>query len=880
MFHLIFSVILLLNLNIQILKMMKYFNFKNLKISTKSGLSLPLGKIKIQGELQPFKNYTTKKDFSIFLKNKIASNLSVNKPLFNKIIDIPFLNQSQKPFITKKADHTKELEDFLQNYEKNIKEADGIASELLISLKSQNEGGIISSIEKLNKLPIRYAHLEEVKQEILNNIEKIPLTKPHSFLQFIQFTDKLEVENFEEYFAKIDNKIRKFIEDKKFNIEELALLIYAYSKYQVTDKSLWRLFYNQILSNGVENLKLESISQVLLAFTMIQSLSNNPNPNVNIPPLFSEEEYHTLYNKIFLALESKISSLSFLDTFRICISLTKRPVPLNQVSENVWKSLQLNFIKEINTFDLYQISQILLLFCETPYLNYEVFTAVEQEINEEYLEKIDEVIKQSKSQGQGNNSPPMNLTGLLEDLSKICFAFALSRQGTNYYWNNVIKTFLKLEDNVSNLAVENLLFVCYRLIDYLAHLQAMKGSEEPDEAMKGLMQLFKINEDKIVKEKLIENNKIDPFNAMMPFARFGNVNTKIWNPLVKNLMNTLKSQTQVNPFLLNDIIFALSNYYMNLILSRDQDTRQVKEEENYYMKNFNSIWTKIEDLIISLDEKTVEVPHVGNMIIDLSSVDLELNRAWAFLTELLKEKLNKFDVNNFVMVLMGFSKKDIKDDQLWKMFEEYTRNHINEFSLEDLRKIIISFLKHKEINKDFWQILENRFAKEDVLSKLTLEYFIDLQIPFAITGIYNEKIWNKFEEIIFRNLKIFESDKDYLMNTIYSFSRSGKGTPLLWNKFCNVVSKDLNGYDIDDLGHLSVCLKSEYVKKNKLDSILNEGFWNAFAKNVESKLHTAKLNSLNNLLRGIKENEQLNKNEKLVRRIENRIEELFREIPK
>ena len=44
----------------------------------------------------------------------------------------------------------------------------------------------------------------------------------------------------------------------------------------------------------------------------------------------------------------------------------------------------------------------------------------------------------------------------------------------------------------------------------------------------------------------------------------------------------------------------------------------------------------------------------------------------------MREKLNKFDVNNFVMVLMGFSKKDIKDEPLWKQFEEFTKNHIQE----------------------------------------------------------------------------------------------------------------------------------------------------------------------------------------------------------
>ena len=299
-------------------------------------------------------------------------------------------------------------------------------------------------------------------------------------VQFNLFIKKVieEIENFEEYFEKLDKKIRPLIQKKEFFLQDLALIIYAYSKYQITEKSLWKTFYNYINMPEIQNLKLESISQILLAFTMIQSLSNQ---NPDIGQILDDQEYIDLYNKIFKVIESKISELSFLDTFRICISMTKRPLAITSVPESIWKALQLNFIKEIATFDLYQMSQILLLFCETPYLNYDVFTAVEEEVNEEYLQKIDEVIKSAQS-GQA----PFNIVGLLEDLSKIAFAFALSRQGSSFYWNNVLKTIIKLENNLSNLALENLLFVCYRLIDYLAHIQAMKGVEQPDESMKNL----------------------------------------------------------------------------------------------------------------------------------------------------------------------------------------------------------------------------------------------------------------------------------------------------------------------------------------------------------------------------------------------------------
>lgn len=766
---------------------------------------------------------------------------------------------------------TPSFDEYMKTFERNMKESQRLSSDLLNHLKTINEEKIFLCIEELNKLGIRFNHLTEIKQFITNNINKIPLTKPSSLVNFFQFVDKLELENFEAEFAKILPTYNSMIERERFTTQELVMIIYAYSKYQIIDHNVWNLFFKQ-LDGKINTLALENITQLLLAFTMAQSLAQARNEF-----LIEEEKLQKIYKEIFTQINEKIHNLTYLDTFRICISMTKRPVNVTDIPQNVWTCLQQNFVKDINAFDIYQMSQILLLFCETPYLNFEIFKAVESELSKEYLENFEELVK----------TVQMEPTAFMEDISKICFAFALSRQGTQYFWNLALKNFIKYKSNLSLLTLENLLFVCYRLIDYLPS----EFKNNSDESMKNLFELFNIIEEKIVSERLLENNKVDPFNTMMPFARYGNTNEKIWSELTKNVMNVLSKVKAINPFLINDIIFAFSNYYTNLIIARDREeyesaSKNMNTNNNnnfkdiYYLKNFQNFWNKIEDLILSLDEKTLEVPHIANMVIDLSQIDLDMNRAWKYLTEILKGKLDKFDSGNFVLILMGYSKKDYKDPNIWKVLQSYAAIHINEFSIEELRKIVLSFLKHKELNKDFWISLQERFAHPDILNKFTLEYFIDLQIPFAISGIHNEKIWHKFEELVFRNTKTFENDKDFFMNTLYSFSRCGRGSSHLWTKFANIIQKDLNNYDIDDLGHISVCLKPAYLKNLNIDNLLNDSFWQSFVKNVENKINQGKLNSLNNLLRGINENEHLNKDEKLIRLVEDKIAQLLKDLPK
>jgi len=810
----------------------------------------------------PMTKFLITKDYLKFLKlSKFPFSSKLFRPALTKSTN--FYNYQRKNFAVPT------YEEYIKNLEKNVEESQKLSAELMTHLKNINEDGMFKIIGELNKLGIPLNHLTEVKNFITKDIKKIPLTKPNSFVYFLQFLDKLGIENIEAEFSKILTEYNTMIEKGKFSLQELIMLVYAYSKYQITDSNIWNNFYKQIESN-IHNLQLENITQLLMAFTMIQSLVNSKNQF-----LLEEEKFSKLYKEIFSEIQKKIENLTYLDTFRICISMTKRPVNVTDIPENIWKALQSNFMRDIGAFDLYQMSLILLLFCETPYLNFEIFKVVESEITKEYLENFEKLVKTEQ----------IDPTAFMEDLSKICFGFALSRQGSQYFWNSAIKNFSKYKSNMSLLTLENLLFVSYRLIDYLPS-EFKNESTSSDESVKNLMGLFNSIEEKIIIEKLIENNKVDPFNAMMPFSRFGNTNEKIWADLTKNVMSVLSKVKSINPFLLNDIIFAFSNYYMHLILARDREEYTNKNfnpstfKDFYYLKNFKNFWNKIEELIVSLDESNLEVPHIANMIIDLSQIDLELDRAWTYLSEILKGKLEKMDTGNFVQILMGYSKRDYKDPNVWKVLQSYTITNVNEFSLDELRKIVMSFLKHKELSKDLWNLLQERFANPDILNKFTLEYFIDLQIPFAISGIHNVKIWQKFEELVFRNLKTFENDRDFFMNTLYSFSRSGRGSTHLMSKFANIIIKDINQYEIDDLGHISVCLKPSYIKNLKIDNLLNESFWHNFEKLVESKLSQGKPNSLNNLLIGMKENEYLNKNEKLIRKVEDKIAQLLKDLPK
>ena len=262
--------------------------------------------------------------------------------------------------VQKKSFSTPTFEDFMKNFEANMKESQKLASELLNELKTMNEEKIFTCVEKLNKLGMRLNHLEEIKNLITKDIAKFPLTKPSSLVLFFQFIDKLEIENIEEEFLKILPKYNSMTEKGKFSTQELVMVVYAYSKYQIIDRKIWEIFYRE-LEGKIQTLQLENITQLLLAFAMAQSLASSKNET-----FLDEEKLSKIYKELFASIDAKCQNLTYLDTFRICISMTKRPVNLTEIPQNTWNCLQLNFIKEINAFEIYHMSQILLLLCETP----------------------------------------------------------------------------------------------------------------------------------------------------------------------------------------------------------------------------------------------------------------------------------------------------------------------------------------------------------------------------------------------------------------------------------------------------------------------------------------------------------------------------------
>jgi hypothetical protein len=762
--------------------------------------------------------------------------------IMNRLCNVKFFTTSQEDFNS-----------YMKQYEENLKKANSKGLQLLSAMKSGQTNTINTMITELLAIPVKLGTNKEIRDYIVANLDKIPLNSDNQeeMKNFLLLIEKFEIDDFEKYFAKIEPKYRNNL--KKFDKETLIAVLYSYSKYRVLDKEVWNQFY-ELLANDVKDLDLEHTTKLLLALTMAMSSQND---------LLPKDKSDNIYREIFKNIEKRINKLTHLDTFRIFISMTKKPVPIRSISDEVWSKLQQNFKDNINYFDLYQYSQILLLICELPIIDFSLFKKVENELIREYLEQIDNMVK--------NAGDELNLTSLLDDLSKIAFAMALSRQGSVYFWNNFIKTCLRYNNSISQLFMENMFFVCNRLADYIIDINATTKPE----IMTNLENLVALFIEKIKSEKLLEENKIDPFNLMMPLARYVIIDEDIWNPLTKNVMEMLNNpQFVTNPYILTDIIFAFSHYYTSLIMNSLEKGK--KYENNYFLKNFEKFWKRVEELLVKSDEKMFEIPNISNIVIDLAQIDMELPKAWGYLADLVRINMISLDKSSVVYFIMGFSKIEYKDPSLWNELQIFIKTHINEFNIEELKKIILSFLKNKE-SGELWKAIENRLSNPDVLKDITMECFNDLQIPLALLGINNEKIWNKFEEMVFKNMPQINNDKDLLLNTIYSFSRIGRGTPVLWQKLCTTLRAQMHLYEIEDLGHVVICFKPNVINKNSLTNILDKSFWASLAGLIEEKLDKANLNTCNNLLKGLKENDFM-QNKPVVKAVENRIAELLKQI--
>jgi hypothetical protein len=744
---------------------------------------------------------------------------------------------------------------YMKIYEENMKKAEDLSLQLLQNLRANNEDQIFAKINEINNLPVKIGSINDLKDYVLNNIEQIPLNsgKPQNICNFLLFIEKLEVEDFENYLPKIENKILKNI--NVYNEENLVLILYTLSKYRRFDKNVWNKIYD-ILIDKIHLLDMSHTSKLLLGLTMTTSMERN---------LITEDQASRIYTEIFKNIEKNINDIKYLDTFRILISLTKKPISLRNISEKVWLKLQQNFRENINYFDMYQISQIALLLCEIPYVDVAVYKVIEQEILKEYLTNIDEIIK--------NGGENMNASALLDDLSKISFALSISRQGSAYFWNSLIKAYIKHHTHISLLALENILFVCNRVNDFIQD----PGINKKPELVTNVENLYRLIADRIKNEKLLEQGKIDPFNLMMPSARYiALTDETIWNNITKSILDVLQNKNfKANAFILTDIIMSYANYYIYLIQQTIETGK--KFESNLFLQNFENFWKLVESHILTIKDNEFEIPNISNIVLDLSQIDIELTKSWGYLSDITRLKLEDFDKHNFILVVMGFSKSGIEDKQLWADLKGYVQKHLNEFRIEELKKIILAFINVKETG-ELWKEIEKRLASDDILSEITFDGFNDIQIPLALLAVNHEKIWQKFEELLFKNLNTLQNDKDLLLNTVYSFSRIGRGTTVLWNKLCTILKSQMLKYELEDQVHIIICLKPNVISRNSLVTIIDNDFWKSLMMSIEEKVSQANLNTCNNLLKALKENEYSAKNKLLIKKVEDRIAALLKRI--
>lgn len=741
-----------------------------------------------------------------------------------------------------------------------------LIEKLIDEINSNNETQIFEIIKELNKFPIRFSELIELKDFILSNMDKIPLNETSHLIEFLIFFEKFDLENPEENFEKILTKYKEKI--NYFNPEELVILIYNLSKFRIFEKNLWEELL-KIIGSQLNKLTTTSLSKLFLALSMLKFSKDE---------IFGKED--SAENQIFIDiihfLSKNLLEIKSDDVFRICISLTKRPITSMQVPEALMKRMSEVFQENLNEYDLYQISHILLLFSETNVITDSLFVAVESEIINNYFEKIDDLKKFPETQ--------INLSSVLEDLSKISFSFALLIRGSLTYWHKFFKCCISLKENISTNTIESLNFIIYRGIDYFSRHFSFDNLNKNllEDCYKNLDELSNIIEAKIINDKLLDSPILDPFSLMMHFARITNNNHLIWNYISQNVMRVLSNPNfQPNPFILSDMTYGFSTYQNALIAENesyfDENRKNCENfEKSFYFKNQKEIWSLIETQILTT-AKYLDATYLTNLMIDLAQVNLELKTSWALLTNNFREFLSKgnYDIDNFINVLVMLKRKNLKDKTLWSEIEDYLKKNIQTCDINHLKKIAICLVKANDTdNQGLFSLIANRFIEEDVVADMNFEHFCDLHIPFALIGIGHVKIWNKFEEIFFKNLEQIKEDKPLLLSTIFSFARLNKGSGLVWIKIANIIKEKLVEFDIEDLGHLGVCFKDNIIKHHNLTKILEEDFWGRFINLVDKNISQASMMTCNNLLSVFKENEIVKGNTKIVKKIEERISEL------
>ena len=762
------------------------------------------------------------------LKNTFFSHTNIFKFSSIKATQNNFLFQlPNKQF----AQQDKTYKDILKDYDKNRQLATDLINVFMKDLSDStlsNEDKIFSKLEEINNVQISLFEFNDFKQKIIENIDKFVITKNKSFSILFGLFDKLEIdENLDKTLTHLSKKITQNI--KSFDSETLSIVIYTFSKTRIKDDQMWELFEKTVTDNLSDKFDIKQLSQILISFTMV----NHKNRD--------------FYKKVMSKIEQHIDKLYYLDTSRICFSLSRGIIPLNEISEGTFKKLQENFCNNISQFNLFQMSKILLLFSELPLYSPNLYLNAETEITKEYLNQIDEIVKE--------NPEAVNLTAFFDDLSTSMLTFSIKRKGSKFFWTSYLKCVEKLKKSMSIETLENLLFITVQvaemqnIIDY---------SKDPD--LNNVVDLLKT---KILVEKLLPDNKINPFNLMMTLSTLRIDNNELWGNLIVNVLKALKHVNfKMNAYILSDLVYGFGTYETALIINN--------KPHELYENNSSELWNLIEKQFNEIKVEQYDVLQISNISWYFSQIGFGSKETWENIQKLILIRINDFDQYNYLLVCMAISAMDIVNPDLWRKLEEKGLTMINNFNLEDLRKLIFAFLKAKEC-KNIWTKIEEVLATDKICAEYNLTNFSDLQLPLAVIEIKNIKIWQKFEEVVFKNLKNFENDNDLLMNTVYAFSKVGQGSKMMWDKFTSIIKERMEKYDADDLGHIAVCL-------NKI--VDDKTFWDKFLVCTSKNLPNSKINSCNNLLKGFNTNKYLKDNTVLIKKIEDRIQELLKEIKK
>ena len=765
-----------------------------------------------------------------------------------------------------------EYNEFMKNPEENMKKA-LINIEKIIDLL-QNPQSTFIKIKECNQyinniitipvgLPLDNVLFHNLNDTLIKSISKLVFDTYHDIILFLKFIDLTNLKLGKDIIEKVIIKEEKLLTQAK-DPETISFLSQLLSKLQITTPSIWDYIISEY-KNNKDEFNAGQLCKIFLGLIMIS------NENVEMP----------IVQLLLSSIEKLSKDLTYIDVFRLSMSISKKTIDPKIISQKLWNTIQNTMLFNITKFDLYQLSNILVLLCEYSHVDQNTFNKIEKEVIESYLNRLSDTLKMTK---EINKQDTFDFTSLLEDFSLLCFSFALNKAGSESFWVRVFEFFLEKRVYISNNSLENIIFCCYRLQDNHYNTENIYNI---------VTRMLSEVQEIIIKNQLLVKNIINPFNLMMPLARINSFNIDIWEFISKNIFNVITNpKFAPNSFVLADIIYAFSTYKMYL-------NSQSAKENSYYELNFIKFWKHIDELLSKTELN--DISSLANIMLDLVQLqEVKMEKAWSHIfksLEILFEKNNNIDSLSYSIVCMGISRLDSKDvpDTVIKSLIKYFNSNSSNFSIDLLKKICLCFMRSIK-DPVFWNKFEITLCDKITKSKdndvINLEFLLDMQVPLAIVGIKSPIIWKKFAEISLKNGKLLEEDLEFLMNSIFAFPRCKAITyQAYWNKILSILKAKLNELEIDDLSHIAICLDEKlFLEDRTVHDLLFENkdskiFWNRLMKNIDMKVDTiTTISTCNSLLKSFNDNsilKSLSNSEyskgSLKQRVEDRLNSLLKQ---